>query len=178
MDRTDCSRTSHHARGLEKTTRVWAKSILALGLSFCLTTQGWPAQEVAKATPKGDAGAQISLLDGTAIKLRMNRPVSSADASVGQPVDFTVLDDVAVNGTTVVPKGSPAMGKVTEAQPKRRMGRAGKLEIVLAYVRLADQETVPLRAVKEVKGKNAAVGMTVGLLRRACCSFRRHRSSC
>jgi len=56
------------------------------------------------------------------------------------------------------------MGKVTEAQPKRRMGRAGKLEIVLTYVRLADTETVPVRAVKEVKGKNAAVGMTVGIV--------------
>jgi hypothetical protein len=30
-----------------------------------------------------------------------------------------------------------AIGAVTEAQPKRRMGRAGKLEIVLDYVRLA-----------------------------------------
>jgi hypothetical protein len=121
-------------------------------------------QEVPAVSSKTDAAAQISLLDGTAIKLRMNRTVSSADASVGQPVDFTVVDDIAVSGATVIPKGSAAMGKVTEAQPKRRMGRAGKLEIVLTYVRLADQETVPLRAVKEVKGKNAAVGMTVGIV--------------
>ena len=146
--------------------RFWARSILALGLSFCLTTQTWAEQEPSPAPPVATAaeGAQILLMDGTAIKIRLNRTMSSADASVGQPVDFTVSEDVAVNGTIVIPKGSAAMGKVTEAQPKRRMGRAGKLEIVLTYVRLADTETVPVRAVKEVKGKNAAVGMTVGIV--------------
>lgn len=81
-----------------------------------------------------------------------------------QPVDFAVTGDVTVNGTVVIAKGSAGMGKVTEAQPKRRMGRAGKLEIVLTYARLADLETVPVRAVKESKGKNAAVGMTVGIV--------------
>lgn len=161
MDRTHCWDRA--------TGWLWLRSILALGLSFCLVTQTWGAQEPAPATAattpaQAAEGPQIALLDGTAIKLRMNRTISSADASVGQPVDFTVTEDVAVNGTIVVPQGSAAMGKVTEAQPKRRMGRAGKLEIVLTYVRLADTETVPLRAVKDVKGKNAAVGMTIGIV--------------
>jgi hypothetical protein len=151
----------------------WVRATLAFALSFCLTTQGWAVQEPSPAPPetkapapeaKAPEGGQILLLDGTPVKIRMNRTMSSADASVGQPVDFTVTQDVAVNGTTVIPKGSAAMGKVTEAQPKRRMGRAGKLEIVLTYVRLADTETVPVRAVKDVKGKNAAVGMTVGIV--------------
>ena len=183
-------RTMDHTHRSDLTTgRIWLRSILALGLSFCLVTQSWAAQEPAPATPSNPTpgaapappvtppvapaaassapvveGAQIALLDGTPIKLSMNRTMSSADASVGQPVDFTVTEDVAVGGTTVIPKGSTAMGKVTEAQPKRRMGRAGKLEIVLTYVRLADTETVPVRAVKDVKGKNAAVGMTVGIV--------------
>jgi len=147
-------------------SRFWGRSILALGLSFCLTTQSWARQEPspAPAAVSVPDGAPILLMDGTPIKIRLNRTMSSADASVGQPVDFTVTEDVSVNGTIVIPKGSAAMGKVTEAQPKRRMGRAGKLEIVLTYVRLADTETVPVRAVKEVKGKNAAVGMTVGIV--------------
>ena len=35
--------------------------------------------------------SKFTLQDGTAIKLRMNRNVSSADATVGESVDFEVL---------------------------------------------------------------------------------------
>jgi hypothetical protein len=164
----DHANRSSHARaynGTAQTSRFWARALLALILSFCLTTQSWAVQETVTApAAKGPDAAQIPLPDGTPVKLRLNRTISSADASVGQPADFTVTEDVAVNGVILIPKGSAGMCKVTEAQPKRRMGRAGKLEIVLRYVRLADSETVPVRAVKDVKGKNAAVGMTVGIV--------------
>src|SRR5262249_54763334 len=68
------------------------------------------------------------------------------------------------NGIFVIPKGSVAIGTVTEAQPKRRMGRAGKLEIVLDYVRLADSEKAAVRAVKDAKGGSHTVGMTAGIV--------------
>ena len=107
---------------------------------------------------------QFILQDSTPVKLRLNRNVSSADAHEGDSVDFEVLEDVAANGIVVIPKGSVAIGTVTEAQPKRRMGRAGKLEIVLDYVRLADTEKAAVRAVKEAKGGSHTVGMTAGIV--------------
>jgi hypothetical protein len=94
----------------------------------------------------------------------MTRNVSSADSTVGESVDFEVLEDVVIDGVTVVPKGGTAIGTVTEAVPKRRMGRAGKLEIVLDYVRLADKEKAAVRAVKDVKGGSHTTGMTVGIV--------------
>jgi len=159
------TRVSHVAPCVRilRTVQASTRPILALVLCGFLTIPPGDAQETAP-VPKPSENPPILLLDGTPIKLRMNRTMSSADASVGQPVDFTVTEEVVVDGSTVIPQGSAAMGKVTEAQAKRRMGRAGKLEIVLTYVRLADTETVPIRAVKEVKGKNAAVGMTVGIV--------------
>lgn len=107
---------------------------------------------------------QFILQDATPVRLRLNRNVSSADAHEGESVDFEVLEDVAANGIVVVPKGSTAIGTVTEAQPKRRMGRAGKLEIVLDYVRLADTEKAAVRAVKDAKGGSHTVGMTAGIV--------------
>jgi PEGA domain len=107
---------------------------------------------------------QFILQDGTPIKLRLSRNVSSADAHEGDSVDFEVLEDVAATGIVVVPKGSVAIGTVTEAQPKRRMGRAGKLEIVLDYVRLADTEKAAIRAVKDAKGGSHTAGMTAGIV--------------
>ncbi len=107
---------------------------------------------------------QFILQDATPVKLRLSRNVSSADAHEGESVDFEVLEDVAANGIVVIPKGSVAIATVTEAQPKRRMGRAGKLEIVLDYVRLADTEKAPVRAVKDAKGGSHTVGMTAGIV--------------
>jgi len=107
---------------------------------------------------------QFILQDATPVKLRLTRNMSSADAHEGESVDFEVLEDVAANGIVVIPKGSVAIGTVTEAQPKRRMGRAGKLEIVLDYVRLADTEKAPVRAVKDAKGGSHTVGMTAGIV--------------
>jgi hypothetical protein len=113
---------------------------------------------------KAASPSKFALQDGTAVKLRLNRNVSSADATVGESVDFEVLEEVTINGYTVIPKGGTAIGTVTEAVPKRRMGRAGKLEIVLDYVRLADKEKAAVRAVKDVKGGSHTVGMTVGIV--------------
>lgn len=107
---------------------------------------------------------QFILQEGTPVKLRLSRNVSSADAHEGDSVDFEVLEDVAANGIVVIPKGSVAIATVTEAVPKRRMGRAGKLEIVLDYVRLADTEKAALRAVKDAKGGSHTAGMTAGIV--------------
>jgi hypothetical protein len=127
--------------------------------------QGQPAPTPSSSdTAKTLLPGQFILQDATPVKLRLTRNVSSADAHEGETVDFEVLEDVAANGIVVIPKGSVAIGTVTEAQPKRRMGRAGKLEIVLDYVRLADTEKAAVRAVKDAKGGSHTVGMTAGIV--------------
>ena len=59
-----------------------------------------------------------------------------------------------------IPRGAMAIATVTEAHPKRRMGRAGRLKINIDYVRLASGEKVPLRAVKGGNGGNHVAAMT------------------
>lgn len=92
------------------------------------------------------------LLDGTPIKLRLSQTVSSATAKTGDEIPFEVMDDIQVNGITVLKKGSTAIGTVTEAQAKRSMGRAGKLNMTISYARLVDGEKVSLRATSDNKG--------------------------
>jgi hypothetical protein len=123
-----------------------------------------PAATTATDTAKTLLPGQFILQEGTPVKLRLSRNVSSADAHEGDSVDFEVLEDVAASGIVVIPKGSVAIGSVTEAQPKRRMGRAGRLEMVLDYVRLADTEKAAIRAVKDAKGGSHVAGMTVGIV--------------
>ena len=104
------------------------------------------------------------LEDATPMRLRFNRNVSSADAHVGDTVDFEVLQDVSVNGVLVIAKGGLAFGTVTEAQPKRRMARGGKLEINLDYVKLLDSEKAALRAVEGGSGGGHTGAMTAGIV--------------
>jgi hypothetical protein len=94
----------------------------------------------------------FGLEDSTPVKLRINRNISSADAQINETVDFEVLEEVKVHDVIVIPRGGTAWATVTEAQPKRRMGRAGKLNINIDNVRLTSGEKVALRAVKDVKG--------------------------
>ena len=110
------------------------------------------------------AGAPFMLEDGTPVKLRLSQTVSSADAHVNDRVEFEVLEDVMVNGVVVIPKGGTALGTVTEAVPKKRMARGGKLEIVMDSVRLVDGQKVALRAVKDGKGGGHTGGMTIGIV--------------
>ena len=94
----------------------------------------------------------FGLEDATPVRMRINRTVSSSDAQLNDTVDFEVLDDVKIKDVIVVPRGGMAWGTVTEAQPKRRMGRGGKLNINIDNVKLASGEKVALRAIKDVKG--------------------------
>ena len=96
------------------------------------------------------------LQDGTPIRLRLQRTISSADAQVNEQVDFEVLDEVKVNGAVIIPKGSVAWGTITAAQSKRRMARGGKLDLNIDAVRLGDGEKAALRAVRSGAGANHA----------------------
>ncbi len=107
-----------------------------------------------------NAHTPLILEDGIPVKLRIGRTVSSADAQEGERVDFEVLEEVRVGGLLVIPKSGIAWATVTEAQPKRRMGRAGKLAMNVDAVRLVSGERVALRAVKDVKGGGNTGKMT------------------
>jgi hypothetical protein len=145
-------------------------TILLLSVQLCAAQE---VQQAATPTPQSSAPTQTStvqiptaapskptLEDGTPVKLRINQTVSSADAHVGQTVDFEVLEEVKIGETLVIPKGGVALATVTEAQSKRRMGRGGKLNINIDTVRLVDGEKVALRAVKDAKGGGHVGAMT------------------
>ena len=100
------------------------------------------------------------LEDGTPVKIRLSHTISSATAQDNDRVDFEVLDEVKVGNLLVIPKGSIAWGTVTEAQAKRRMGRAGKLDVTIDSVRLANGDKAALRGVKDVKGGGHTGAMT------------------
>jgi hypothetical protein len=116
-------------------------------------------------TPAVAATPAVGFLleDGTPVHLVLSQNLSSADAVTGQTVEFEVVDDVIVNGFVVIPHGATAWATVTDAEHKRRMGRAGKLDLNIDKVRLADGEKALLRAIKDTKG-GGHTGAMVGAM--------------
>lgn len=129
-------------------------------LSFVL----FPTIGISQTTPSPQQvvkpGIPFGLLDGTPIKLRTTRTLSSGDAKTGDMVDFEVLEDVKLDDLLIVPRGGLAIGTITRAKPKGRFGKGGKLDITIDSVRLISGEKVALRAVKETKGGSHTGAMT------------------
>src|SRR5271169_4757366 len=119
-----------------------------------------PTPLSAQSQPAHSQAPDYILQDGTPVKLSLTRTLSSAEAKAGQELFFEVADDIEVDGVIVLRRGAPAIGVVTEAEAKKRMGRAGKLSFNITYVRLADEEDAPLRAVNDSNGDSHVKGMT------------------
>lgn len=99
------------------------------------------------------------LQDGTPLKLALVKEVSSSNAQIGQTIQFDVLNDLAVGGVTVLRRGTAITAVITEAQKKRRMGRAGALSFTISQVTLADGTNVPVRAFNNTNGDSHAAGI-------------------
>ena len=129
---------------------IWALVLAALGQS----------QSVQSSTPGAAPASGPVLQDGTPVKLRLGTTVSSSTAHVGDSIDLEVIEEVTIGSTVVIQKGATAIATVTDAHSKKSMGRAGKVDINIDYVRLADGEKAALRAVKDVKGGGHQGAMT------------------
>ena len=154
--------------GNSETENLIVRQCLSILLVFCILAPSSFAQETKTSQTPTTSSASVppkpnTLLDGTPVKLRIGRNVSSADAKVGEHVDFEVLEEVQVQGVVVVAKGATASATVTNAQPKRRMGREGKLDMTLDYVRLVDNEKAALTATAGGKG-GGHTGAMVGAM--------------
>lgn len=106
----------------------------------------------------------LTLPNGTPVRMRLAQTISSGTAKLNQSVPFETLDDLKVGEVMVVPKGTIAMGTVTQVEPKRRMGRAGKLDVALDYVLAVSGEKVLLTAQQGAKGGSNVGKVTTGVV--------------
>ena len=70
-------------------------------------------------------GEVVTLKAGTTIPLELVSTLSSNNVQSGQMVDFRVLNDIKVNGKTVIAVGSIAQGQITRAKKRGLMGSEG-----------------------------------------------------
>ena len=112
-----------------------------------------------------DPSKIVVLLDSTPVHMKIGRELSSATAQVGDEVNLEVSEDVVIDGLLIIPKGANATGVVNEAEPKKALGRGGKLSILVRSVRLANNDQAVLRSGGEAKGASSSAGVVIPVMR-------------
>ena len=127
------------------------RKIMACGLAFVCSLQ--------LAVPAWAGGRRLP--DGTRITVRTMERLSSATLKDSDPVTFAVVEDVIVDGEVVIKQGTPVRGTIVDAQAKRRMGRAGKLQYTVNETKGVDRGVIRLRALQDRKGDSNVTSTAV-----------------
>lgn len=107
------------------------------------------------ATPPVHTGSgAFALANNTSIRLKLEKTISSATAHVGDSVELEVVEDVVVDGVTVLPAGAKVSGAIAAAEPKKRFGHGGKLAFSITSMTLADGEQIKVRCYQEASGSS------------------------
>jgi len=130
---------------------------------------GQQGQYAQQGPPPGPTYAQptgpVTVPLATLVQLRTNEPLESKHAKQGNPVQFTVINDVAVGGVLAIPRGATVHGVVTEVKHAGDLGGSAELALSLTSLDLGGQSyplTSDLFKVKSPSKTGQTVGSAVG----------------
>jgi hypothetical protein len=124
-----------------------------------------PAPSVAPLQGTAIAPASMSVLRvGTVVPLKTSEQLTTKDkmARVGERFRLEVAENVMVDGQTVIPVGSPAMGEVTEVRNKGMWGKSGHLTAQVLYVQVNGRQ-IRLRGTFDDKGVTGTAGVVAAI---------------
>lgn len=104
---------------------------------------------------------EIVVPEGTPINVAVAKEVTSKEAKPNDPVEFTVTEDLVINGQVIVRKGTPAAGSVINAEKKGYMGKSGKLAVQVESTTTSDGQRLKLRAAKGREGDDKTMSTAV-----------------
>ena len=117
-----------------------------------------PIYAVAAASGPQD---EIVVAEGTPINVVTAKEVTSKEAKPNDPVEFTVAEDLVINGQVVVRKGTAAAGSVINAEKGAYMGKSGKLGVQVESTTTSSGERLRLRAAKGREGDDKTTSTMV-----------------
>jgi len=103
-------------------------------------------------TPGQESSAKTILPDGTPIELRITKRLSTAQAKVGDAVEFEVVQDVKVGDLVVVPRRALASGAVAEVKPRRRPMRNAELRVDVRTAKSITGSELAIRGTRVIVG--------------------------
>jgi len=131
-----------------------------LGAAMMMSVQGAQAQTATvPVQPVATATSAATLRTGTEVPLRLSEELTTKGKKlrVGQRFHLEVAEPVMVQGVTVIPAGSPAIGEVTEVTNKGMWGKSGHLGARLLYATVNGRQ-IRLSGAFDDKGVAGGVG--------------------
>lgn len=120
------------------------------------------AQPVAEQAAASESGL-LTLNSGVPITLAMAQEVNSSTHEEGDTFPLTVLNDVKVGDTIVIPHGTPAVGEITWRTGKGAFGKSGKMEFSLRYIDLNGRR-IPVSGDYRQEGEGNTIATGVGII--------------
>ncbi len=111
------------------------------------------------AAPEAAPPTQAKVPEGTEFPIRLEEAISSSSASEGDRFTISLEDDVKLPDGTILRAGYRGVGEVVEARDNGMLGKNGKLNVRLVYLKVGD-DRIRLRANRGAKGETR-VGATV-----------------
>lgn len=103
--------------------------------------------------------AQKTIQEGTVIRVRLIETLDSRTANTGDMVTLEVADPLMVDGVMVIEPGAKVTGKVLESVKNKSLGRKGKLDFTIDFVKAKDGQNIPLTSNVKQGGNDAVVGV-------------------
>lgn len=97
---------------------------------------------------------------GTPIALKVSEGLTTEGKKLraGARFNLETAEAITLNGMTVIPAGSPAVGEVTDVRNKGMWGKSGKINARILYVRVGDRQ-IRLSGQIDDKGVTGTAGV-------------------
>ena len=136
-------------------------SALLAGAFVLLIPSAATAQPMPVTVAPVEAGPMLK--QGTEIRLVTLAELNSKRNRVGERFDMEVQESVQLNGQTIIPAGTRAVGEITLRKGKGMWGKSGKLEFRPLYVKLGDRQIrISANAMRD-KGKAGTAGVVAAV---------------
>ena len=143
-------------RGTDRTLRLRDTGRIRIRPQYRQQYPSGPPQP-SYAVPNGP----VTVSSGTLLQLRTSEAVSSKRAKEGEPVQFTVIRDVAVGNYLAIPRGATVHGVISEVHHSGELAGSPELALRLTMLDLGGHD-YPLQSdLFKVKGPSKT-GHTVG----------------
>lgn len=104
------------------------------------------------ASLSASAHDEIVLTEGTPVSLITAKEILTREVKPDDPIEFTVAEDLTIDGQVVVRKGTPAVASVIIPEKGGYLGKSGKLAIHIESTTTSDGQPLRLRAAKDRVG--------------------------
>jgi len=131
-------------------------STTAIAQTAVAATPGAPIT----AQPLPQVGPGSALPSNTDIWLTLDSKLDSHDVKVGDPLTFKVARDVMLGNYIVIPRGTPANGRISMRSGRGAFGKSAKLEFDVDTVNLTGH-AIPVSGHFRIAG-DGNTGATIG----------------